>query len=156
MPGIHVEAGLRSVDIDRPEEINRLLTDRLADLLVTTEPCAGVNLKREGVDPDKIHFVGNVMVDTLLKHRRVANETSGVLDRFGLEKRNYAVMTLHRPSNVDHKDVLTPIMRAVAEISKKIKLLFAVPPRTEKKIREFCLDNLSDSKILAGPQPYPH
>ena len=154
IPVIHVEAGLRSFDMDMPEEINRLLTDRLADLLFTTEPCAGVNLKREGVDPDKIHFVGNVMVDTLLKHRRVANETSGVLDRFGLEKRNYAVMTLHRPSNVDHKDVLTPIMRAVAEISQKIKIVFAVHPRTEKKMREFGLDNLSDSIILAGPQPY--
>jgi len=124
IPVIHVEAGLRSFDMGMPEEINRLLTDRLSDLLFTTEPCASVNLEREGVDPDKIHFVGNVMVDTLLKHRQVADETSGILNRLRLEKGKYAVMTLHRPSNVDHKDVLTPIMQAVEEISQKIKNCF--------------------------------
>lgn len=154
IPVIHVEAGLRSFDMDMPEEINRLLTDRLSDLLFTTEACAAVNLKREGVDPKKIRFVGNVMVDTLLKHRQAADETSGVLNRLGLEKRKYAVMTLHRPSNVDHEEILTSIMRAVAEISKKIEIVFAIHPRTEKMIRKFGLINLSDSITLLEPQPY--
>lgn len=151
---IHVEAGLRSFDMDMPEEINRLLTDRLSDLLFTTESCAAVNLQREGIDSNKIHFVGNVMVDTLLKHRQVADESSDVLTQLQLEKKNYAVMTLHRPSNVDHIDILTSIMQATAEISKKIKIVFAVHPRTKKMMREFSLDNLSDSITFVEPQSY--
>ena len=154
IPVIHVEAGLRSFDMDMPEEINRLLTDRLSDLLFTTEPCAAVNLQREGVESNKIHFVGNVMVDTLLKHRQVADETSDLLTQLQLEKKNYAVMTLHRPSNVDHKDVLTSIMQATAEISKKIKIIFAIHPRTKKMMRKFGLDNLSDSITFLEPQSY--
>jgi UDP-N-acetylglucosamine 2-epimerase (non-hydrolysing) len=154
IPIIHVEAGLRSFDMDMPEEINRLVTDRLSDLLFTTEPCAAKNLQREGVDSKKVHFVGNVMVDTLLKHRQVADETSDILTRHKLEKRDYAVMTLHRPSNVDHKDVLTSIMKAIAEISKDIKIIFAMHPRTKKMIREFGLENLLKTITILEPQSY--
>ncbi|MGV7221053.1 MAG: non-hydrolyzing UDP-N-acetylglucosamine 2-epimerase [Nitrospinales bacterium] len=154
IPIIHVEAGLRSFDMDMPEEINRLVTDRLSDLLFTTESCAAINLQREGVDSRKIHFVGNVMVDTLLKHRKIADETSDILTHLKLEKRNYAVMTLHRPSNVDHMDVLTPIMKAIAEISTKIKIIFAMHPRTKKMMREFGLDNLLNSITIVEPQSY--
>jgi UDP-N-acetylglucosamine 2-epimerase (non-hydrolysing) len=140
--------------MDMPEEINRLVTDRLSDLLFTTEPCAAINLHREGVDSKKIHFVGNVMVDTLLKHREIAEETSDILSRLKLEKRNYAVMTLHRPSNVDDREVLTSIMQAIAEISKKIKIIFAMHPRTKKMMREFGLDSLLSSITIVEPQSY--
>ena len=154
IPIIHVEAGLRSFDMGMPEEVNRLVTDRLSDLLFTTESCAAKNLQREGVDVHKIHFVGNVMVDTLLKHREIAEETSEILTHLKLEKRNYAVMTLHRPSNVDHKEVLTSIMQSIAEISKKIKIIFAMHPRTKKMMREFGLDSLLSSITIVEPQSY--
>ena len=154
IPIIHVEAGLRSFDMDMPEEINRILTDRLSDLLFTTESCAAINLQRENVDSRKVHFVGNVMVDTLLKHRQIADENSEILNRLKLEKRNYAVMTLHRPSNVDHKSVLTSIMNAIAQISQKIKIIFAIHPRTKKMMKEFGLDNLSNSITFLEPQSY--
>src|SRR5213076_2803715 len=112
IPVAHVEAGLRSFDRTMPEEINRLVTDAVAELLFTTSRDADENLKREGVDPSKIHFVGNVMIDTLLKHREKAA---------GLEiekPKKYALVTLHRPSNVDDPNVLGPILEALDQISK--------------------------------------
>jgi UDP-N-acetylglucosamine 2-epimerase (non-hydrolysing) len=129
----HVEAGLRSFDRTMPEEINRLVTDALADVLFTTSRDADENLKREGLDPAKIHFVGNVMIDTLLKHR----EKAGSLR---IEKpRQYALVTLHRPSNVDDPVVLKPILEALEEISKLIPVIFPIHPRTAKRIHEFGL-----------------
>src|ERR1041385_4182832 len=95
-----VEAGLRSFDRSMPEEINRVLTDQISDLLFTTEESANANLRREGVVDHRIHFVGNVMIDTLLSHRERAR-TLNAAARFGLAPRKYAVLTLHRPSNVD-------------------------------------------------------
>jgi UDP-N-acetylglucosamine 2-epimerase (non-hydrolysing) len=100
IPVAHVEAGLRSFDRRMPEEINRIVTDALSDLMFTTSRNADENLLREGVDPAKIHFVGNVMIDTLLRHRERASQSS-VLDRLNLGPRGYALITLHRPSNVD-------------------------------------------------------
>jgi len=131
IPVAHVEAGLRSFDRTMPEEINRLVTDTLADLLFTTSRDADDNLKREGVDPSKIHFVGNVMIDTLLKHR----EKAAALD---IDKpKQYALVTLHRPSNVDDPGVLGPILEALEEISKTMPVLFPIHPRTQKRVRDF-------------------
>jgi UDP-N-acetylglucosamine 2-epimerase (non-hydrolysing) len=133
IPVAHVEAGLRSFDRTMPEEINRLVTDALADILFTTSRDADENLKREGVDPKKIHFVGNVMIDTLLKHRKKAAELP-------IEKpKQYALVTLHRPSNVDDPRVLGGILEALEEISRSIPVIFPIHPRTAKRIREFGL-----------------
>jgi UDP-N-acetylglucosamine 2-epimerase (non-hydrolysing) len=128
-----VEAGLRSFDRTMPEEINRLVTDALADMLFTTSRDADENLKREGVEAKKIHFVGNVMIDTLLKHRKKAAELK-------MEKpKQYALVTLHRPSNVDDPAVLGRILEAIHEISKSIPVIFPIHPRTAKCVREFGL-----------------
>ena len=129
----HVEAGLRSFDRKMPEEINRLVTDALADLLFTTSRDADENLKREGVAPAKIHFVGNVMIDTLLKHREKAAALR--IEKPG----QYALVTLHRPSNVDDPLVLRPILEALEEISKSIPVIFPIHPRTAKRVHEFGL-----------------
>jgi UDP-N-acetylglucosamine 2-epimerase (non-hydrolysing) len=136
VPVAHVEAGLRSFDRTMPEEINRLVTDALADLLFTTSRDADENLKREGVDPGKIHLVGNVMIDTLLKQRAKA-ATLEVTSQFRLEPRRYAVVTLHRPSNVDDAAVLGGIIEALEEIAKSMPVIFPIHPRTTKRIREF-------------------
>ena len=129
----HVEAGLRSFDRKMPEEINRLVTDALADLLFTTSRDADENLKREGVDSAKIHFVGNVMIDTLLKHREKAAALR--IEKPG----QYALVTLHRPSNVDDPVVLRPILEALEDISKSIPVIFPIHPRTAKRVHEFGL-----------------
>src|SRR5213083_230996 len=118
IPVAHVEAGLRSFDLSMPEEINRLVTDALASLLFTTSRDADENLKRQGVDASKIFFVGNVMIDTLLKHRQKAAALP--VDK----PKQYALVTLHRPSNVDDPSVLGPILEALNEISKSISVLF--------------------------------
>ncbi len=131
IPVAHVEAGLRSFDRTMPEEINRLVTDALASILFTTSRDADENLKREGVDPSKIHFAGNVMIDTLLKHRRKAGDVR-------IEKpAKYALVTLHRPSNVDDPNVLGPILEALNQISKSIPVLFPIHPRTAKRVQDF-------------------
>jgi len=133
IPVAHVEAGLRSFDRAMPEEINRLVTDTLAHILFTTSRDADENLKREGVDPQKIHFVGNVMIDTLLKHRKKAAELK--VDK----PQKYALVTLHRPSNVDDSQVLGAILQALEEISKSIPVIFPIHPRTAKRVEEFGL-----------------
>src|SRR5438067_1267166 len=133
IPVAHVEAGLRSFDRAMPEEINRLVTDALAALLFTTSRDADENLKREGADPAKIHFVGNVMIDTLLKHRQKAAALN-------VEKpKQYALVTLHRPSNVDDPNVLGPILEALDQISKTMPVLFPIHPRTRKRVEDFGL-----------------
>ena len=134
----HVEAGLRSGDWTMPEEINRVLTDRLSDLLFVTEPSGVENLRREGIAPERIHLVGNVMIDTLLKHRRKAAEST-VLADLGLRENGYALVTLHRPSNVDDAEALAEILAALAEISREVSVVFAVHPRTRQRIESFGL-----------------
>jgi UDP-N-acetylglucosamine 2-epimerase (non-hydrolysing) len=133
IPVAHVEAGLRSNDRTMPEEVNRLVTDVLADMLFTTSRDADDNLKREGIDPAKIFFVGNVMIDTLLKHREKA---------LALGKKNgdYALVTLHRPSNVDDREVFGGILDALKEIAKDIAVIFPIHPRTAKRIEDFGFD----------------
>jgi UDP-N-acetylglucosamine 2-epimerase (non-hydrolysing) len=136
VPVAHVEAGLRSFDRRMPEEINRLVTDALSDLLFTTSRGAGENLRREGIEPGKIHFVGNVMIDTLNKHRTRAAELH-TPQRFDLHPQGYALLTLHRPSNVDSPEVFSAILEALTEIQREIPILFPAHPRTLRRIREF-------------------
>ena len=132
----HVEAGLRSRDMSMPEEINRLCTDVLCDFLFTTDHFANENLKREGVSDDKIHFVGNVMIDTLLRHRSKAAALP-LRQELGLEKKKYAILTLHRPSNVDNKAALTGILQALKEIPSEFPIIFPAHPRTRRMIETF-------------------
>jgi len=130
----HVEAGLRSFDRTMPEEINRLLTDCISDLLFVTEESGVDNLKREGIDPKRVYFVGNVMIDTLLANREKAQK-SNVLSQLGLEAGRYAVITLHRPSNVDNIEKLSAIISALEEIQKELKLMFPIHPRTRNNVK---------------------
>jgi UDP-N-acetylglucosamine 2-epimerase (non-hydrolysing) len=128
-PVAHVEAGLRSFDREMPEEINRVLTDAISDLLFVTEGSAIANLRREGVQADRIHRVGNVMVDALVAHRgRIAG--SGAVERLGLEPRRYAVLTLHRPENVDDPGRVAPIVAAIERLAGEIAIVFPVHPRS--------------------------
>jgi UDP-N-acetylglucosamine 2-epimerase (non-hydrolysing) len=138
IPVAHVEAGLRSFDRRMPEEINRVVTDAVSDLLFTTSRDADENLRREGIDSARIHFVGNVMIDTLLQHRQRAAQ-SDVLARLGLSPRGYALMTLHRPSNVDNRDTLEGILRALEAIQARLPLVFPIHPRTRKNLLSFGL-----------------
>lgn len=131
---IHVEAGLRSFDRTMPEEINRLLTDSISDLLFVTEQSGIDNLRKEGIDSEKVHFVGNVMIDTLLANREKA-QNSDVLVRFRLLPRKYGVVTLHRPSNVDDIGRFGQIIAAFEKIEKEIKLVFPIHPRTRNNIK---------------------
>jgi len=137
IPLAHIEAGLRSFDRAMPEEINRLVVDVLSDLLFTTCEDGIKNLEREGVDPSKIHFVGNTMIDTLdFVLPFIKPNISSVLRRFNLEKRGYGLVTLHRPSNVDREDIFGGLVRALGTISESLPLLFSVHPRTEKSLHQ--------------------
>jgi UDP-N-acetylglucosamine 2-epimerase (non-hydrolysing) len=129
----HVEAGLRSFDRTMPEEVNRILTDAISDLLFTTEPAANDNLAREGMAADKVHFVGNVMIDTLLRYRERAS-ASDVLERLQLIPKSYVALTLHRPSNVDDEGTLAILLNAIARIQKEVPVVFPVHPRTRKRL----------------------
>lgn len=131
----HVEAGLRSFDRSMPEEVNRVVTDALSDLLFTTERSAEENLRREGIAEEKIHFVGNVMIDTLLRHRERA-EALGVPARFGLAPGEYAVVTLHRPSNVDAPDALARMVDVMVAVQERLPVVFPVHPRTRSRLAE--------------------
>ncbi len=141
---IHVEAGLRSFDRTMPEEINRILTDAISDLLFVSEESGVVNLRKEGVDEKRIHFVGNVMIDTLMKHRKRA-EQSDILEKLGLKAKQYGLITLHRPANVDDSGKLSSILEGLGIISEELILLFAIHPRTRKNIEKFGLNDMLDS-----------
>lgn len=130
---IHIEAGLRSFDRRMPEEINRVLTDHISDLLFVTEQSGIENLKNEGVDSSKVHFVGNVMIDTLLANKQKA-EKSDIIERMNLSPKEYAVITLHRPQNVDDLKNFEKILSAFEAIQKDIKLIFPIHPRTRSNL----------------------
>ncbi len=151
----HVEAGLRSRDRTMPEEINRILTDSISDLLLTTSQDADVNLAAEGIPADKIRFLGNVMIDSLLEHLKVA-ATSTIRETVGVVEGEYAVCTLHRPSNVDDEPTFTGIIDALVDVSKQLPIIFPVHPRTRAKIDEFGLAHkIAESKIrLIEPLGY--
>lgn len=132
----HVEAGLRSGDMTMPEEVNRILTDAISDLLFTTSQDADENLRQVGVPAKKIRFVGNVMIDSLLDHMDLS-EKSFVLDGLGVRNSEYAVVTLHRPSNVDDQETFGGILSALITISSTLPIIFPVHPRTRGRIAEF-------------------
>jgi UDP-N-acetylglucosamine 2-epimerase (non-hydrolysing) len=134
----HVEAGLRSFDRTMPEEINRLLTDQLADKLFTPSEDGNRNLLKEGISPDKIHLVGNVMIDTLIRLLPKAKTPEGGLEK-KLPKENYALVTLHRPSNVDDPENLKKILTTLNNISMDIPVIFPIHPRTRQRISDFGL-----------------
>jgi len=136
IPVAHVEAGLRSFDRTMPEEINRLMTDAIADMLLTTSRGAGVHLQNEGIPTEKIFFVGNVMIDTLTLHRNKAKHLK-TPEKFGLKANEYALLTLHRPSNVDDKVIFSGILDALTTIQQDIPILFPAHPRTRKQIEKF-------------------
>ncbi|MEG3640524.1 non-hydrolyzing UDP-N-acetylglucosamine 2-epimerase [Magnetococcus sp. PR-3] len=150
IPVIHVEAGLRSNDRRMPEEINRILTDQISDFLFTTERDAEANLTREGIDAAKVHFVGNVMIDTLLRLLPRAATAEHLKQRFSLpegvslNKGDYGLITLHRPSNVDDPVVLERLLRTLKEISEQLPLLFPVHPRTRGQMEAAGLQELVD------------
>jgi UDP-N-acetylglucosamine 2-epimerase (non-hydrolysing) len=138
IPIAHVEAGLRSFDRSMPEEINRLVTDTLSDLLFVSEPAGVANLMREGHPPEQIHLVGNVMIDTLRRLLPKARSRDTLRD-CGVEKGRYAVMTLHRPANVDRPETLARILDVCVSVSGRLPIVFPVHPRTERRIRDFGL-----------------
>jgi UDP-N-acetylglucosamine 2-epimerase (non-hydrolysing) len=130
----HVEAGLRSFDRSMPEEVNRVLTDQIADYLFTTEASAWENLRREGIGEDKIFFVGNVMIDTLLAHRAKAAERD-TLTRLDLSVRGYVLVTLHRPANVDDPEVFSRLMDVLGALSEELPVVFPMHPRTRRQMQ---------------------
>jgi UDP-N-acetylglucosamine 2-epimerase (non-hydrolysing) len=147
----HVEAGLRSFDMGMPEEINRKLTDAISDLLFVTEESGIRNLVAEGVAREKIFLVGNVMIDTLKRNlARIEKKEfvpSGIARNFCDTAKRYAVLTLHRPSNVDRKEILAPIWGAVTEVARQIPILFPVHPRTRRKLAAFDLNGIGVTMV---------
>ncbi len=151
---VHVEAGLRSFDRTMPEEINRIVTDSISDILFTTEESANHNLRNEGINPKQIHFVGNVMIDTLLRHRAKAGESTILNDlhlSHGDEVKPYALLTLHRPANVDDVTVFAKMLDVFLDISKTLPIIFPVHPRTLKRIQESDLGDYFVDHFMDGP-----
>ena len=162
IPVVHVEAGLRSYDRAMPEEINRILTDQMADLLFTSERAAADNLAREGIPPDRVRFAGNVMIDSLLLHRKRAIEPAATLAQAGIAAdflggaSGYGVVTLHRPSNVDMPAALHESLSLLGDVASRIPLVWPVHPRTNANIERFGLSPLlARARIsLLPPQGY--
>lgn len=156
VPIAHVEAGLRSFDRRMPEEINRLVTDSISDMLLCSEPAGVENLRREGHDMSHVHLVGNVMIDTLLSQVELAKSRS-TLQCLGIEAGQYGVVTLHRPSNVDESGVLSPLLALLVEVSQKMPMVFPIHPRTRARIDEFGLNSIMEhapNLKLLEPQGY--
>ena len=150
----HVEAGLRSFDRTMPEEINRIVTDGLADLLLTPSPDANENLIREGIPEAKIRLVGNIMIDSLVANLEKSNQAR-ILERLGLQRRNFIYVTLHRPSNVDSKEPLQAVMKAMTDVATQIPVVFPVHPRTRHRLSEFGLAaNGQKNLLLIDPVGY--
>ncbi|GAO34854.1 UDP-N-acetylglucosamine 2-epimerase [Sulfuricella sp. T08] len=161
IPVIHVEAGLRSFDRAMPEEINRILTDQISDLLFITESSGRANLLREGIAESRIHFVGNVMIDTLRRNLVRAVPVSQILKDAGRENflggnAGYAVLTLHRPSNVDDPAILCTLLDTVLKISRKLPVIFPMHPRTRAMIKKFGLEEMLEvpELLLLPPMGY--
>ena len=162
VPVVHVEAGLRSYDRKMPEEINRVLTDQVADRLYTTERSALDNLLREGISAERVVFVGNVMIDSLVTNRPHARPIADTLAAHGIapellsHARGHGVVTLHRPSNVDDADTLRSLLGVLREVSASLPLVFALHPRTRNNIERFGLADMIDHQRMAllPPQGY--
>ncbi len=153
IPVAHVEAGLRSFDLTMPEEINRILTDRLSRILFTTEASANENLAREGIPAEHIHFVGNVMIDSLLAFRERARAAEPWTD-LGVEPGSYVLVTLHRPSNVDDPETLGALVDAVALAAHDRPVLFPAHPRTRERLSEFGLEARLGAVRVLEPMGY--
>ena len=152
----HLESGLRSFDNEMPEEVNRIAVDKISDYFFVTEKSGLVNLKDEGVDDNKVFFVGNTMIDTLVEFD-FEIKSNTILKQLNIEKQEYALITMHRPSNVDSKESLTVILELLQEISKSLKIVIPIHPRTNIKIQEFGLNHLIDQNsniIQLGPIDY--
>lgn len=151
IPLAHVEAGLRSFDRTMPEEVNRILTDSVSDYLFTTEPSANENLRAEGIPEHKIFFVGNVMIDTLL-HQQESAKALDMPSRYGVPPNGYALLTLHRPGNVDVPEIFKGILDSIEFLQARLPVLFPAHPRTLKRLKEFGLwervQSMSNLKIL--------
>jgi UDP-N-acetylglucosamine 2-epimerase (non-hydrolysing) len=158
IPVVHVEAGLRSFDRRMPEEVNRVLTDQLSDLLFTTESSALSNLTREGIAPSRVHFVGNVMIDTLLAHLERAPDAGSVLRELGAAEdapSQYGVVTLHRPSNVDVRGVLVDLVETLSALAMDVPLLFPLHPRTKARLQEWgLLEQIGERLTILPPLDY--
>lgn len=162
IPVAHVEAGLRSYDKRMPEEINRILTDQIADRLYTTERSAQENLRLEGIPAQRVSFVGNVMIDSLVASRSAARNPEHTLRESGFDPavlngvHGYGVVTLHRPSNVDSPETLRKILEILAEVALQIPLVFALHPRTRANLDRFELADLirPERMLLLPPQGY--
>ena len=156
IPVVHLEAGLRSGDRRMPEEINRLVTDAIADLLWTPSADADANLLREGVDKNKIDLIGNIMIDSF-EMLRSKIESSGARESLGLKSEKYGIVTLHRPSNVDDADTLRSIVDSLEEITADIRLIFVSHPRTMKNLQRFALlDRLREINGIDLLDPIPY
>ncbi len=156
IPVAHVEAGLRSGDRKMPEEVNRIITDAISNFLFITEHSGLINLAKEGVPDDKVFFVGNVMIDSLYHFRKKAAE-SKVLDNLGVKPKDYILMTMHRPHNVDHEKGLKDIIQIVKDATQHKKVVFAIHPRTTNNLKRFGLyESLAsiEGLSLIGPQGY--
>ncbi len=149
----HVEAGLRSRDWSMPEEVNRVLTDRLSDLLFTTSPEAKANLEAEGIPADRIVFAGNVMIDTLVRELPGARE-SDILARLGVQAGAYVAATLHRPSNVDAPERLREILDGLTRVAQEVPVVLPVHPRTRERIHAFGLEELLERFVVTEPLGY--
>ena len=160
VPVVHVEAGLRSFDRSMPEEVNRVLTDQIADVLYTTERSAAANLAREGIPAERVEFVGNVMIDSLRAHLPRAVAPADTLSRAGVllpgESGRFGVVTLHRPANVDHPDALLESLELLRAVSGKLPLVCPLHPRTQQNVGRFGLDSLLATPRIAvlPPQGY--
>lgn len=141
IPVAHVEAGLRSFDRTMPEEINRIVTDVVSDLLFTTEPSGNENLKKEGIPEKKVFYVGNAMIDSLIRFLETARQ-SAIPDQLGIRGSRYALLTLHRPSNVDNREKFAETLAALAEIAREIAIIFPVHPRTAARAQELQLSGM--------------
>ncbi len=162
VPVVHIEAGLRSYDRAMPEEINRVLTDQISDRLYTTERTAEENLAREGIPPERVYFAGNVMIDTVVFGRENARGAAHTLRGYGIDplilrhSGGYGLVTLHRPSNVDHPETLRALLGVLGEVATSLPLVFALHPRTRSNIDRFGLAGLIDRErtVLLPPQGY--
>ena len=147
IPVAHVEAGLRSFDRGMPEEINRLATDAVSDILFASEPSGVANLRNEGVPEEKIHLAGNVMIDTLLRFRDRAAE-SPILEQLGITDKNFVAVTLHRPANVDDPAKLAALLAMLEEVARRVPVVFPIHPRT-RKVAEH--NSISTGNLILSP-----
>ncbi|MDD3648348.1 MAG: UDP-N-acetylglucosamine 2-epimerase (non-hydrolyzing) [Candidatus Dojkabacteria bacterium] len=148
----HIEAGLRSFDRSMPEELNRIRTDKVSDFLFTTERTAYTNLCNEGIESTKIYFVGNIMIDTLLKNLKHIRNL-GAYKKFNLIKEKYGVVTFHRPSNVDSRKNLTKLLNMINIAQRELKLIIPLHPRTKASIKNFALERLLNNKNISVVNP---